>query len=97
MDGSAIETPRRRLIKVSRFVTHLLNKAILVSTMMEEGEPRKVLIQAAEEWVADCIFIGANGHRFIRRFLLGNTLWAVAAQSALLGRSYPRSGAAKRV
>lgn len=47
-----------------------------------EGDPKKVLIQVAEEWRADCIFVGATGltDRF-ERFLLGSTAAAVAARA----------------
>lgn len=46
------------------------------------GDPKKVLIQVAEEWRADCIFLGATGvsNRF-ERFLLGSTAGAVAARA----------------
>lgn len=47
-----------------------------------EGDPKKVLIQIAEQWRADCIFVGATGvtDRF-ERFLLGSTAAAVAARA----------------
>ena len=46
------------------------------------GDPKKVLVQIAEEWRADCIFLGATGlsNRF-ERFLLGSTAGAVAARA----------------
>jgi nucleotide-binding universal stress UspA family protein len=47
-----------------------------------DGDPKKVLVQVAEEWRADCIFVGATGltNRF-ERFLLGSTAAAVAARA----------------
>jgi nucleotide-binding universal stress UspA family protein len=47
-----------------------------------DGDPKKVLVQVAEEWRADCIFLGATGlsNRF-ERFLLGSTAGAVAARA----------------
>ena len=47
-----------------------------------EGDPKKILVQVAEEWRADCIFVGATGltNRF-ERFLLGSTAAAVAARA----------------
>ena len=47
-----------------------------------EGDPKKVLVQVAEEWRADCIFVGATGltNRF-ERFFLGSTAAAVAARA----------------
>ena len=47
-----------------------------------DGDPKKVLVQVAEEWRADCIFLGATGltDRF-ERFLIGSTAAAVAARA----------------
>jgi nucleotide-binding universal stress UspA family protein len=47
-----------------------------------EGEPKKVLVRVAEEWRADCVFVGATGltNKF-ERFLLGSTAAAIAARA----------------
>jgi nucleotide-binding universal stress UspA family protein len=47
-----------------------------------EGDPKKVLVKVAEDWRADCVFVGATGltNRF-ERFLLGSTAAAVAARA----------------
>ena len=46
------------------------------------GEPKRVLVQLAEEWRADCIFIGATGlSNRLERFLLGSVAGAVAARA----------------
>jgi nucleotide-binding universal stress UspA family protein len=61
----------------------LINRDDLnVSSIIREGEPKRVLVQLAEEWRADCIFVGATGvgSRF-ERFVLGSTSAAVAAQA----------------
>ena len=46
------------------------------------GNPKKVLVEEAERWNADCIFVGANvyGSR-LERFLIGSTSTAVAARA----------------
>ena len=62
----------------------LLSKAGLkVTTRIIEGDPNRILAHEAENWHADCIFVGANafGSR-IERFLLGSTSAAVAARAA---------------
>jgi len=47
-----------------------------------EGDPKRTLVQLAEEWRADCIFLGATGmSNRLERFLLGSTAGAVAARS----------------
>ena len=46
------------------------------------GNPKTVLVEEAENWNADCIFVGANsfGSSF-ERFLIGSTSAAVAARA----------------
>jgi nucleotide-binding universal stress UspA family protein len=55
---------------------------IKVSTKIRIGDPKKELPQAAEEWGADCIFVGSAGfsNRF-ERFVLGSISAAVAARA----------------
>lgn len=55
---------------------------LLVSSIVREGDPKRVLIEAAREWDADTIFIGAKGHSFLERTLLGSVSYAVAARAA---------------
>lgn len=59
-------------------------KAVGLRTMTDviEGDPKKVLVQVAKEWRADCIFVGATGlTNRVERFLLGSTAAAVAARA----------------
>ena len=53
-----------------------------VKTEIREGDPKRVLVEAAEEWGADCIFVGSVGfsNRF-ERFVLGSVSAAVAARA----------------
>jgi nucleotide-binding universal stress UspA family protein len=47
-----------------------------------DGDPKKVLVSVAEEWRADCIFLGATGlSNRLEKFLLGSTAGAVAARA----------------
>jgi len=72
--------------KSQRFVDaaarRLKSTGLRVMADVIEGDPKKVLVQVAEEWRADCIFVGATGltNRF-ERFLLGSTAAAVAARA----------------
>ena len=46
------------------------------------GSPKQVLIEEAERWGADCIFVGASsGTRLVEQMLLGATSSAVAARA----------------
>jgi nucleotide-binding universal stress UspA family protein len=60
----------------------LESAALTVTHEVLEGHPKNVLVEAAESWHADCIFVGANryGSR-LERFLLGSTAAAVAARA----------------
>jgi len=57
-------------------------KGLRAEGIVKVGDPKHVLVQLAEEWRADCIFLGATGlsNRF-ERFLLGSTAGAVAARA----------------
>ena len=59
-----------------------LRAAGLVATpLVEEGDPKRVLVEEAERWAADCIFLGAKGHSALEKFLLGSVSAAVAARA----------------
>jgi nucleotide-binding universal stress UspA family protein len=77
------EDQRGRSMKVVKAAERKLKKAGL-SAMSEvlEGDPKKVLVQVAEDWRADCVFVGATGltSRF-ERFVLGTTAAAIAARA----------------
>ena len=55
---------------------------IKVTCVVREGDPKHELCKAAEEWGADCIFVGSAGfsNRF-ERFVLGSISGAVAARA----------------
>ncbi len=55
---------------------------IKVTCVLREGDPKQELCKAAEEWNADCIFVGSAGfsNRF-ERFVLGSVSAAVAARA----------------
>lgn len=60
----------------------LSNAHIKVTTEVREGEPKKVLVDVAERWRADCIFVGSTGFsNRLERFVLGSTSAAVVARA----------------
>lgn len=67
---------------IEKAAAELTSLGLTVSTEVCEGNPNEVLVREAENWHADCIFVGANaqGGRF-ERFLLGSTPSAVAARA----------------
>lgn len=81
---------------VQRMITAATEKlqsaGLTVSTTTPEGDPRKILVEAASSWKADCIFLGARGLSGIERFLIGSVSSSVAAAagcSVEVARSVP--------
>ena len=60
----------------------LRNAGLTASFHIYAGNPKQKLVEEAENWNADCIFVGANafGSR-IERFLIGSTSAAIAARA----------------
>lgn len=60
----------------------LVNTPLKVTQVLREGDPKRELPKAAEEWGADCIFVGSTGfsNRF-ERFVLGSVSAAIAAHA----------------
>ena len=53
-----------------------------VSTVIEAGNPKQVLVEHAESWEADSIFVGSTGFNSrVERYLLGSVSAAVAARA----------------
>jgi nucleotide-binding universal stress UspA family protein len=59
----------------------LRNVGLTVSVQLKKGDPKQILIEEAESWQADSIFVGAKGMRGIERLLLGSVSAAVAARA----------------
>jgi len=59
-----------------------LRQAGLTTTVeLRRGNPKHVLVEEAESWGADAIFVGAKGVRGVDRLLLGSVSAAVAAHA----------------
>jgi nucleotide-binding universal stress UspA family protein len=70
------------LAQVTRSAETTLRCAGLsVTALTLEGDPKTVLLEEAERWDADAIFLGAQGHSQIERFLLGSVSMAIAARA----------------
>jgi len=52
-----------------------------VKVMIRRGNPADEIIEEAETWSADCVFVGARGTRGIERLLLGSVSAAVSARA----------------
>jgi len=59
----------------------LRDAGLQASTIIEEGEAKQVLLDEAEKWKADCIFVGASGMGRLERLMLGSVSSALAARA----------------
>lgn len=77
------QTEHQRLRRfVDKAVRKLQSAGLRAVADVLDGDPKKVLVEVAEAWRADCIFLGATGlSNRLERFLLGSTAGAVAARA----------------
>ncbi len=77
------QADREWLKKVLENSAQLLRSAKLtLSTETREGDPKRALVEAAEGWGADCIFVGSVGFsNRVERFVLGSVSATVAARA----------------
>lgn len=59
----------------------LKQKGLHVSSVARSGRAKTALVEEAENWAADTVFIGAKGHGLLERFWLGSVSYAVAARA----------------
>jgi len=63
-------------------VQKLRAKGLRAEALVKIGDPKHELVKFAEDWRADCIFLGATGLTSrIEKFLLGSVAGAVAARA----------------
>jgi nucleotide-binding universal stress UspA family protein len=57
-------------------------KGLRADALVKIGDPKQELVKLAEDWRADCIFLGATGLTSrVERFLLGSVAGAVASRA----------------
>jgi nucleotide-binding universal stress UspA family protein len=66
---------------VEAAVEKLRDAGLTASAYLLTGNPKQALLEAAERWEADCIFVGARGLRGIGGFLLGSVSTAVSTRA----------------
>jgi nucleotide-binding universal stress UspA family protein len=58
---------------VARAARQLLDAGFSTSTVVQEGPPRRVILECAAAWRADLIVVGSRGKNGLDRLLLGST------------------------
>lgn len=59
----------------------LWSKGLGAEKIVTDEDPKYFLVREAETWNADCIFLGAKGHRFLERVFPGSVSSSVAARA----------------
>jgi nucleotide-binding universal stress UspA family protein len=62
-------------------VAKLREKGFDASGFVDEGDPKKILIDHAEEWQADAIIVGAHGATRTERFMMGSVSSAITSRA----------------
>ena len=77
-----LQSEHMALEAVKELRAGMKNDRITVSSVVETGDPKRVLVKHAEEFGADCIFTGATGFsNRLERLVLGSVSAAVAARA----------------
>lgn len=61
--------------------TKLSEAGLKVSSMIEERDPKHLLVERAKDWEADCIFVGTSSLDALGRLLVGSVSSAVVARA----------------
>ena len=65
----------------TRAADSLANSGFSIETVVRPGDAKRVILAEAQEWNADCIFMGARGLSRTERWLLGSVSTAVATRA----------------
>ncbi len=80
-DSNEIENANS-LRTARKAAAYLQEKGLRAEAVVKVGDPKQGLVQYAEDWRADSIFVGATGlTNRLERFVLGSTAAAVAARA----------------
>jgi nucleotide-binding universal stress UspA family protein len=55
---------------------------LTVETAVQEGDPRSVILDAADDWKADLIVVGSHGRTGLKRLVLGSVAQSVVAHAS---------------
>ena len=72
------EETKQAQVLVAKAAETLRSHGIKVTTSVQQGEPKSLIIDASEEWHADLIVVGSHGRKALDRFLLGSVSDATA-------------------
>jgi nucleotide-binding universal stress UspA family protein len=83
LEGGQTDDHHIWLSKMTEGAAERLRRVRLDATcLLSEGEPKRVLLDEAQQWQADSIFVGATGLRGLQRLLLGSVSSSVATAAS---------------
>jgi nucleotide-binding universal stress UspA family protein len=59
----------------------LMKTGIHITSTIKEGDPKQVILDQADAWQADCLFLGSRGLNTFHRFWLGSVSTSVVARA----------------
>ncbi|MBP9855215.1 MAG: universal stress protein [Candidatus Omnitrophica bacterium] len=76
------KNPRAWITKMhDEYKSTLEKSGLVVSSFIEDGDTKVILLQETERYGADSIFVGATGHGMINRYLIGSVSSAIAGRA----------------
>ena len=66
---------------IENAIGRLKGTGLKVSKVIKQDDARQSLLDEAEQWGADCIFVGAHGMSAIERLLIGSVAFYVATHA----------------
>lgn len=66
---------------VTNATDDLARAGLFTNQAIREGDPKRVILDEARSFDADCLFCGASGHAGLDRFLMGSVSSAIAARA----------------
>ena len=79
--GDADEVDRYALRRLKEVCNELTSQGLLADAVVREGDPKLEIVREANDWGADCVFLGAHGMSRVERLLIGSVSAAVAARA----------------
>jgi nucleotide-binding universal stress UspA family protein len=79
--GEDLDAHQRIQHMVNTAAEQLRATGLDVTTAVKEGDPKRVLLEEANTWGAECIFLGARGLLRVERFFLGSVSTAVVTRA----------------
>lgn len=80
---NSLEIETEKIEQTGAKIVEKLNSENLSATLVvREGSPKQILVEEAEKWSADCIFVGAaRFDSFVSKYLLGSVSSAVVTRA----------------